>query len=240
MTAVGTYNINLPSGGNMNADFYFYQLSGNMMINVPKNDGTIGDTGDSSQIEYFGDGWPIVIDGPQNLWFPTNGSHWPDDLNNNVLSVKAWGNYNDIDTVRQDMGFKAISPASKPSLSVRLQRANSAPMKVRFGVGYDNSVSDYFAADNVTILPWINESNRLTNYVFNVNIESNASTNDHYSQEFHLTTQGQIGTHQGVYFAPTVNGEYKRVGSLDDGTNNTFTGKFKVNTPEGFFRVAKE
>ena len=237
MSAIGNYNIVLPNT-NISSDLYFFKLASNMMLDVPRDDGSIGDTGDASQIEYYGDGFIPSIGPIQELWFPRDGSHFPNNLNNRVLSVHAWGNYNDIDTVRQHKSLKAISPAYKPGLSVLLEPINTT-MNVSFGIGYAAGLSQDFAADNVAVTPWIDKDHVVTNYSFNTTIQSEALSEDEYFSECNIESRGEVGTEQGIYFKSSMDKEYERVGSLDR-VNSNFTGKVKVNTTTGLIKVVKE
>jgi hypothetical protein len=236
-------NINNPAVEN----FYFAEIASNILLDVPLNDGTTGNSGDAKRVEYMGDAFtPVWYDDniPGGIkWYPslTNFGHFPNDFCTNYLEMRVIGNYNNVDTVRQDKGYKAISPSPKPSLSLEFKRAtNSEPLNVHFGVFYDTNKSSYFAADNLLILPWVEPESLQSNYSFDIKIASESIPSDIYSKEFNITSTGETGKHHGIYISTNGFYDFTRAGSLNDMTNGTFTGKVKVNTPNVYIKTAKE
>lgn len=239
INATGEYILNLTGNLGGLGDLNFYKLASNFLKNVPLVDGTIGDTGDLEKIIYKGDGfWQNSMF--DLIWNPAvdGGGSFPNDLNT-YLEVDAKYNNYIVDTVRQ--GYQAIAPATKPSLKVILQSRDSS-MKVSFGRNYDTSQSTFFWADNIGVTPWVGSPNAVTNYIFDISLNSTVPSNDCYSSE--ITLEGIDSTlpaYGGVYFSSNMTNQFSRVGSIKrDGTN--FRGKFKVNTKEkaAFFKFIRE
>lgn len=237
INATGTYDINLPGQlSAITADLNYYKLANNLLRDVPLVDGTTNSTGDMTYLNFVGDAFPggnFVT----NSWnFAISGSSYPQDYNTQLM-VEAVGDYNLVDTPRQ--GYSAISPAYKPTIKINLQTKNPSA-RIMLGLGYDSAKSKDFTADNVGVNGYINSSTTVTNYSFNVNLESSVLSNDCYSSEANITcTDSNSPSYNAIYWTSSLTNQFERVGSMK-GTGRNFAGKVKVNNASGFIKVVRE
>jgi len=232
----GQYSITLPGLLSGVGDLNYYKLASNVLRDVPLLDGSTGSTGDMADLEFNGDAFSGGSSFTNRWSFATWGSSYPQNFNTNLV-VNAIGNVNSVDTARQ--GYNAIAPAPKPSLKVSLQ-SQDFNTRIMIGLGYDYSKRQDFSADNVGVSAYINSSTFVKDYLFNVGIESSALPSDSYSQEVILTsTDSTLPAYEGVYHTSSLTNTFNRIGSIKR-NGATFTGKFKVDTPEGFFQLKRE
>lgn len=236
VNSTGYYQIDLQGKLSGVGDMSYAKLASNRLYDVPTNDGSVTNTGDMAYVAVDGDGFPPSWPRPFKFDPALSGSTFPQDWNNN-LTMNAVGNYNNVDTLSQGYTI-AISPASKPSLSITMQSRDSS-VKVMAGIFYNVNERQNFAADNVGITPYINQYTLATHYAFDIAINSSAIPTDDYSSEAYLSAQGPNQRYSGVYFSPSLSQEFERIGSIL-GTDGAFNGKFKVNSTAGYFKLKKE
>ncbi len=160
----GHYTISLKARlTDKSGDLNLLKLASNYLNDVPRLDGTTGDTGDMKLVN-------IVEDHKTYTWIPENNpGFFPQDLTRS-LSINVQGQYNNVDTKAQ--GYKPITPAYKPSLQVIL----TGPAMI-FGGLYDTTQADKFYADNVGITPLVLHTSTQTKFTIGVGFESRALRN---------------------------------------------------------------
>ena len=132
----------------VNGDLNLFKIASNYLHNVPRIGDTNGDTGDMSRVDIF------FNDALKRVWIPTQGTTYPNDSTNN-LAMNLIGCYNDVDTLAQGHNFR-IEPAYKPNMRLKIERTTDIERtKMILGTAFDDSHSQDFASDNVSITPLI-------------------------------------------------------------------------------------
>ncbi|MGB4099494.1 MAG: hypothetical protein WBM02_08820 [bacterium] len=121
-----------------------YLIHSNYLCNVPLQSGGIGDTGDTSDIQFQVQGYPL------QSWHPPSGSgHYPLDFGD-WIDVNAPANYNEVDNTRQGQCTPTpnytpsmIDAAYKPSMEVRIfAQSGSTGLNLGFAGNYAQEPED--------------------------------------------------------------------------------------------------
>ena len=165
-TRAGEYSITLNNQLASFGDLNLFKLASNFLIDVPLLGGGRGNTGDMSKLEI------LFNDRPERIWTPSQGTTYPQDFTN-ILTLNLIGNYNNVDTLAQGLGFR-IEPAYKPNIRLRLKRLTSDEVRTKMflGTAFDSSQAQNFEKDNVAILPLIPQSAPEKVFNFDVSFES--------------------------------------------------------------------
>ena len=242
VTGNGRYAITL--AGPLSAttgDLDLYKFASNLLTNVPVLSGGLTNTGDMSNCLISGsnNGVPVPL-----TWNPLTqpGTSPTDDFD--FLSVTVIGNYNQVDTAAQ--GKCPIQAAYKPTMTVNVTSHQSG-LPLRFCGIFTTTEAQNFAADNIGINAIIKNLTAVTNYVFDVAIQSSALPQDGLGIDTTLTATFPTNTNAvAVFYTPALPGQFTRlVGSLPWISPNTYQGTVGVPYPptigsfpaQGFFRV---
>jgi hypothetical protein len=169
ITGTGSYSIQLP--GTLLLDLNLYRIASNYLDDVPLISGGIGDTGDLKEVIVSGNGpgFPFTWHPPEMPeHFPTQSSSY--------LSINAVGQYNNVDA--EDLGYKPINPAYKPSLEIALT-ANNEDVQMTFGGIYDVNQGQNPYSDNIGITPLIKVGTAITEFQFEVDFTATALPDEH-------------------------------------------------------------
>lgn len=228
----------------VNVDLNLFKVASNYLDDVPKLDGTIGDTGDTKEINVRGWRSNNMSVYEDFVWNPsTQPAHFPQDLYQR-LSISLPPQYNDVDTVRQ--GYAPIKAAFKSGLSVTISGFNNQAFI--FGGLYNTYESKNFWSDNVGITPLVLKNDPSTNIMYNIYMSSVRHEAESLQDEVTLIANGNPGLYAGVFYTPDLAYSFKRIATLPF-QNGKYTGTAKV-SPEmlgfynkkdtGFFKVIEE
>ncbi len=242
VTGNGSYAITL--AGPLSAttgDLDLYKFASNLLTNVPVLSGGLTNTGDMSGNLVSGSNSTRQILLTWDL--PSQSGTSPTD-NFDFLSVTVFGNYNQVDTAAQ--GKCPIQAAYKPTLTVSVTSHQSG-LPLRFCGIYTTTQAQNFAADNIGINALIKNLTSVTNYAFDVVIQSTALPLDGVGIDATLTATFPTNTNAiAVFYTPALPGQFTRlVGTLLWISPNTYQGTIGVPYPpttgplpaQGFFRV---
>lgn len=243
VTGNGSYFVTL--AGPLSAttgDLDLYKFASNLLTNVPVLSGGLTNTGDMSV---------CLINGSNSTrqialnWDPLTlpATSPTDDFD--FLSVTVIGNYNQVDTAAQ--GKCPIQAAYKPTMTVDVT-SHQPGLPLRFCGIFTTTEAQNFAADNIGINALIKNLTAVTNYAFDVAIQSAALPQDGVGIDATLTATFPTNTNAvAVFYTPALPGQFTRlVGSLPWISPNTYQGTVGVPYPptigplpaQGFFRVA--
>ncbi|MEI7900193.1 MAG: hypothetical protein WCK89_08065 [bacterium] len=228
--ASGSYAITLSgpvvgAGGDLN----LFKLASNYLDDVPRLDGTAGDTGDMCRADY-------TTDQGTSTWTPSVGpdGHFSGPATG-FLSITAVGTFNDIDTLAQSWtNFRAIQAAYKPSLRVDLT-AQDAGYGMIPGFIYTSAASKLYYSDNVGITPVIGSGVSATGFAYSVSLDSWPPEGDGTGVDVRMAA-----AHDGGTDWPSVEAYFTE--DLADTRTNRFVGVLELSAPglyEGFREVPR-
>lgn len=226
--ASGIYNIRIPvSLATTNLDLNLIKRASNTLKNVPRLDGTVGNTGDLLFIDPSSSNsiWAL-----NDIWYPTTWGHYPTDVTDFLKISFVTTNMYDVDALKQ--GYAPIQAAYKPNVSVSLGCRNG-DYNLSMGLSY-NMAQNNFWSDNIGAMFIVKSTTTTkTNFSYDINLESQALPQDGIGMDCNInaTASSNSTGYLEAYYKSSLNdtGALNRIiGQLPRSTGTNFEGTVSI------------